>query len=100
MVVDVALSGKGEPVRKVPFPHTTMIVAEVLLVINVGGAYLLDALGLVEGLLSPSGGRLFYLLPLCVLFFVTRILALFVAPGLALGTLLWWMWERQERRTG
>jgi hypothetical protein len=71
-------------------PRRTLGFAAALLLLNLGGAYLLDALGLVEGLLSPNGGRLALLLPLAVLFYAARLLLLFVAPGLVLGALLLW----------
>ena len=51
------------------------------------GARLLDSLGLIEGLLSPTGARLALLVPLALLFYAARFLAWFVAPGLVLGAL-------------
>lgn len=71
-------------------PRRTLIVAGVVLLVNLGGAYLLDALGLVERLLSPQGGMLAVLLPLAVVFYAARIAALFVVPGLVLGALIVW----------
>ena len=53
--------------------------------LNLLGARLLDALGLVEGLLSPSGARLALLVPVAVVFYAARFFAFFVAPGLLLG---------------
>ena len=52
------------------------------------GARVLDTLGLIEGLLSPSGARLAWLIPLAVVFFASRLFAWFVGPGLVLGALL------------
>jgi hypothetical protein len=75
-------------------PRRTLIFAGAVMVVHLGGAYLLDALGLVEGLLSPHGGTLFYLLPLALLFYTARILALFVVPGLVVGALLVWVMDR------
>jgi len=74
----------------VPFPRRTVIFAATVFVLNLGGAYLLDALGLVEGLLSPGGGRLAWLLPLAVVFYGARLLLLFVAPGLTLAAVAFW----------
>jgi hypothetical protein len=56
--------------------------------LNLLGAYVLDALGLVEGLLSPSGGRLLLIVPVAVSFYAARFVAWFIAPGLLLGALL------------
>ena len=89
----------AEPPREKPtsarFPRKTLILTVALLAVNLGGAHLLDALGLVEGLLSPSGGRLLLLVPLAAAYYVARILALFLAPGLLAGALLEWLWERR-----
>ena len=76
---------------KAPLPRRMLTFAAALAAIHLAGAYLLDALGLVEGLLSPSGGRLVYLIPLAVFFYVVRFLALFVAPGLVLGAIVLWV---------
>lgn len=92
----------AEPPREKPsparFPRRTFILAVALFAVNLGGAHLLDALGLVEGLLSPSGGRLLLLIPLAAAYYVARILALFLAPGLLAGALLEWLWERRTSR--
>jgi len=53
--------------------------------LNLLGARLLDRLGLIEGLLSPSGARLVVLVPVAVVFYAARFFAFFVAPGLLLG---------------
>ncbi|HEX2874432.1 MAG TPA: hypothetical protein VHP33_24425 [Polyangiaceae bacterium] len=53
--------------------------------VNVLGARLLDELGLIEGLLSPSGAQLALLVPVAVVFYAARFFAFFVAPGLLLG---------------
>jgi len=58
------------------------------LLVDVGGARLLDSLGLIEGLLAPSGAWQALLLPLAIVFFTARLFAWFIAPGLALGALL------------
>ena len=66
------------------------------LLVDLGGARLLDSLGLIEGLLSPSGARLALLLPLSVAFFAARIVAWFIAPGLALGASLVTLLDRRR----
>ena len=71
-------------------PRRTLVFAAVIFLINLAGAYLLDALGLVEGLLSPHGGSIELLLPLAIVFYTARILLLFAAPGLVVGALLLW----------
>jgi hypothetical protein len=52
------------------------------------GARVLDALGLIEGLLSPSGASPVALVPLALLFFGARFVTWFIAPGLVLGALV------------
>jgi hypothetical protein len=52
------------------------------------GARVLDALGLIEGLLSPSGANPAVLVPLALVFFAARFVAWFIAPGLVLGALV------------
>ena len=79
------------------FPRRTLGFALALFVIDVGGARALDALGLVEGLLSPSGERLLLLLPLAGVFYLARLLLLFVAPGVVVGSLVIWGIERRRR---
>jgi hypothetical protein len=53
--------------------------------LNLLGAQLLDTLGLIEGLLSPTGARLALLVPVAVVFYAARFFAFFIAPGLLLG---------------
>lgn len=79
-------------------PRRTLVFAAAVLLLNLGGAYLLDALGLVEGLLSPHGGTAALLVPLAVVFYTVRILALFVVPGLVAGALILWALERRQPR--
>ncbi|HLM74238.1 MAG TPA: hypothetical protein VK459_16145 [Polyangiaceae bacterium] len=78
-------------------PRRTLVFAAVILVLNLGGAYLLDALGLVEGLLSPHGGTIELLLPLAVVFYAARISLYFVVPGLLVGALSLWAMERATK---
>lgn len=75
-------------------PRRTLIFAGAVLVVNLAGAYLLDAIGLVEGLLSPHGASAALLLPLAVAFYAARLAALFVVPGLVLGVLAVWGMDR------
>ena len=63
----------------------TLWLATALL--DTGGARLLDSLGLIEGLLSPTGARLSVLVPLALLFYAARFVAWFLAPGLLFGAL-------------
>jgi len=79
-------------------PRRTLVFAAAVLLLNLGGAYLLDALGLVEGLLSPHGGTAALLVPLAVAFYTVRILALFVVPGLLVSALILWAIERRQPR--
>ncbi|MEZ4293681.1 MAG: hypothetical protein R3B70_01800 [Polyangiaceae bacterium] len=79
-------------------PRKQWLIAGVLLVVNLGGAYLLDAAGLVEGLLSPNGATLAFLLPLALLFYGARLLLLFVVPGMLLGSAVLWAMDRQAKR--
>lgn len=81
-------------------PRKTLIFAAAILTANLGGAYLLDALALVEGLLSPSGARLVWLVPLAGLFYLARLIALFAAPGLVLGAAVSWALDRRSRPEG
>lgn len=66
--------------------------------INLGGAYLLDALGLIEGLLSPNGVIIALLLPLALVFYAARLALYFVVPGLLLGALVLWAMDRADER--
>jgi hypothetical protein len=63
-----------------------LLVASSL--VNALGARALDSLGLIEGVLSPSGARILILVPVAALFFAARLCCYFVAPGLLLGALL------------
>lgn len=74
----------------------TLLFAAVVFTLNLGGAYLLDALGLVERLLSPSGGLVALLIPLAVVFYAARLLLLFVVPGLVVGALALWAANKQR----
>jgi hypothetical protein len=78
-----------------PFPRRTALFAAALVALHLAGAYALDALGLIESLLSPSGARVLWLVPLAGLFYLVRFTLLFVAPGLALGALLLWLADRR-----
>jgi hypothetical protein len=71
------------------------IVLVVALSLDFLGAHCLDALGLVEGLLSPNGGRLLLIVPVAVSFYAARFVAWFIAPGLLLGALGVWLRDRR-----
>jgi hypothetical protein len=77
-------------------PRRTLIFAVVLVAIELLGARILAALGLVESLLSPNGGRALVALPVAVLFFAARLLVRFVLPGLVASSLLL-AWLRRPR---
>lgn len=77
----------------------TLLFAAVVFTLNLGGAYLLDALGLVERLLSPSGGLVALLIPLAVVFYAARLLLLFVVPGLVVSALALWAFKMPDDRT-
>ncbi len=83
------------PRASAPFPLRVCLFGAALLVVNGVGAHVLDALGLVEGLLSPHGAALALLLPLAGLFYAARIVVLFAAPGLVLGALVVWIVDRR-----
>jgi len=55
--------------------------------VNFVAAHALDRIGLMQGLLAPSGARLALLLPTACVFYLARFCALFVAPGLLFGAL-------------
>jgi hypothetical protein len=55
--------------------------------VNLGGAYALDALSLVESLLAPSGARALFAAALALFFYAARLLLYFVAPGLAIAAI-------------
>lgn len=69
-------------------PKKTLWFGTAVLALNLAGAYLLNAFGLVEHLLSPHGSTWVWILPLSVLFYATRFMAYFLVPGLLLGALI------------
>jgi hypothetical protein len=82
--------------------RTPLFVLSLFLV-DLGGARLLDALGLVESLLAPGGTRALLVLPLALVFYAARLLLVFVAPGLVLAflvRLLLARWRRSRPDTG
>jgi hypothetical protein len=85
--------------RDVRMLKRALLFAAVVFTLNLGGAYLLDALGLVERLLSPSGGAVAVLIPLAVVFYAARLLLLFVVPGLVVGALALWAFRMPDGRT-
>ena len=77
-------------------PRRTLIVAVALVTIEVLGLRILAAMGLVESLLSPDGGRALVALPIAVIFFAARLTVRFVLPGLVVASLLI-AWLRRKR---
>lgn len=76
------------------FPRRTFVVTGSVALLHLVVAYVLDAAGLIESLLSPSGPRLLLVLPLAVLFYALRLTVYFVIPGVITGSLLVWMMGR------
>jgi hypothetical protein len=76
------------------FPRRTIGIAAALLLLHVAFAYGLDAVGLVESLLSPSGVQLLWILPLAALFYAVRLASFFVVPGLVASALIFWLLDR------
>lgn len=72
-----------------------LIFAVVILVTHTLIAYALDAAGLIESLLSPSGTRVFWILPLAVIFYALRITAYFIVPGVVVGSLILGAWTNR-----
>ena len=89
-----ALQEKGGAVT----PRRTLVIAAVVFAIHLAGSYLLDACGLVEGLLSPHGRSIALLLPLAVAFYAARLALFFLVPGLLMGALALWALERAAAR--
>lgn len=85
------MSPEGRRLRRVG------VAAGVLLGAHVALMYALDALGLVESLLAPSGLRAIAALPLAASFYLVRLMLLFVMPGLLLAALLQWAARRAQR---
>lgn len=75
-----------------------LLAAGALLVLHVALVHALDALGLVERLLAPSGLAALVVLPLALLLFAVRLSALFVMPGLCAAALLFWALRRARAR--
>ncbi len=95
------MSNSSPPIRlsrkTSSFPRRTILFAVALTIVHLCAAYLLDALGLVEGLLSPNGGRLLLLLPLAIFFYAVRLVLYFVVPGLVVGALILWIVDRSRQ---
>lgn len=81
----------GETKPNAGFPRRTCLVAAAVLALHLVVAYALDAAGLIESLLSPSGTRVLWILPLAILLYLLRFAAYFVVPGLVVGSLLVWI---------
>ncbi len=77
-------------------PRRTLYCAIALVMIEILGLRVLAAIGLVESLLSPDGGRALVALPIAVIFFAARLTVRFVLPGLVASSLLI-AWRRRPR---
>jgi len=80
-----------------------LVAAAALGALHAALAYALNALGLVESLLSPSGLRALAVLPLAALFYLVRLALLFLMPGLLAAALWSWIagvWRRHRRGQG
>ncbi len=75
-----------------------LLAAGALLVLHVALAHALDALGLVERLLAPSGPWALLMLPLTLVFFAVRLSILFLMPGLVAAALLFWALRGPRQR--
>jgi len=80
------------------FPRRTIAFALGLMLLHVACAYALDAAGLVESLLSPSGAQLLWILPLAVIFYALRITVFFVVPGVVAGSVIVWLVDEMSDR--
>jgi hypothetical protein len=69
-------------------PRAALLVALGAALAEVLARHALDRLGLIEGLLSPSGASPLLLVPLALCFFAARLFVWFVAPGLLLGAVI------------
>lgn len=77
-------------------PRRTLIFAVALVTVEILGVRVLAAMGLVESLPSPDGGRALVALPIAVIFFAARLTVRFVLPGLVVSSLLI-AWLRRPR---
>ena len=82
-------AGKEPNVRG--FPRRTLFWAAVIVLLHIVVAYVLDAAGLIESLLSPSGVRLLWILPLAMLLYALRLTVYFIVPGVVVGSILEWI---------
>lgn len=93
------VASKPPMARQNHFPRRTILFVVSVLVLHLASAHVLDAVGLIESLLSPNGARLLWILPMAVFFYALRIAALFIAPGLVVASaILWLMDEVRARR--
>jgi hypothetical protein len=90
---------KETQITKIRFPRRTIFIALGIGLLHVAIAYALDAAGLIESLLSPSGTRLLWILPLAVAFYALRLVVYFVVPGVVAGSLLMWALDRKSAKS-
>ncbi|AKT36377.1 hypothetical protein [Chondromyces crocatus] len=79
------------------WPHQVLLAAVLLTALYVTLLYVLDAVGLMESLLAPSGLRALLVLPLALGLLAARLLLLFVMPGLVVAALLTLLLQRRAR---
>jgi hypothetical protein len=65
-------------------PRSTLVLGVVCMLTDQLGARLLDAIGLTQEILAPSGARLLLLVPVSCAFYGARLVTYFVLPGLVL----------------
>ncbi|MBK9265278.1 MAG: hypothetical protein IPM54_36530 [Polyangiaceae bacterium] len=92
---DATAPASGQTLR---FPRRTLTFAALVVVLHVAFAYGLDAAGLVEALLSPSGADLLWLLPLAALFYAVRLASFFLVPGLVASAAILWLVDTVRAR--
>jgi hypothetical protein len=68
--------------------HKALALGVSCALVDMLGAWLLDSLGFVQGLLAPNGTQLLLLFPLACAFYGARLITYFVLPGLVMARLL------------
>lgn len=76
----------------------TVGLSLTLVLVHLVCAYVLDAAGFVESLLSPSGIQLMWILPLTVVFYAIRLATYFLVPGLLIGCGILWVLDHVRSR--
>ena len=68
--------------------HKALVLGLCCALIDLLGARLLDSVGVVEGLLAPSGAQLLLLVPVVCAFYGARLIAHFALPALVVAALV------------